>query len=193
MVIEVDTNTLKKLGISAHEYIILRMMLDNNYVLLNEYIKSSKTESRWRDNLTKLSQLGYVVVNDYNVNNINPQTVAISASLRDKFSFKTDPFFDLYNRFPVKVVRPDGRQVYLRKNYDYCNTLYNTVIRANPSKHDSIVNALEAEKKDRELNGTMQYMKTLAKWISDKSWEDYEEKVGPTSSENIEMYGTDVE
>lgn len=191
MVIEIDTEQLKRLKVTAHEFLILRMLLDNNLTLLYDYFSYTGSKEEMEKSIQKLEEKGYIEGNTIDLSIL--ANLKLTEKVRKIFAFDVDPFYELYKLYPTKTIRPDGKEVYLRRNYKYCNDLYNNVVRANPIKHRNILEALRKEINDRDLKGTMQYMKTLASWLSDQSWQDYEDTVGPSSQNKPEIYGTDVE
>ena len=107
---------------------------------------------------------------------------------------KDDIFEELLNAFPMKVQRPDGITAFLRKDKRLCKDLYYIITKDDRVKHDHIMLCLATELDYRKKVGSMQWMKTLSKWLSGKEWENFEDLVADgTSQKQSSTYGTHLE
>jgi hypothetical protein len=105
-------------------------------------------------------------------------------------------FEELYNAYPVKVIRDGGISDYLRTERYNSSKLYEMIVARNQSKHEHILKCLQYEVNHRESEGSMRYMKRMYKWLLSKEWKSFEERIGDT--DNVltgkeVKYGTELE
>ena len=188
----VNTDVLIELKITAHQFIILTMVIDKQYDHLEKYLIESNSLDSFPDDLDRLSKQ-FLIVFNRNKPQDYKSIVAQPEFLRTLY--KDDIFEELYSIFPIKVQRPDGSQAYLRREKRLCKDLYYVITKDDRNKHEHILKCLRFELEYREENGSMQYLKTLQKWLSGREWENFEDLVadGSLLKKRAETYGTQLE
>lgn len=174
-------NKLIKLGLTPDEFSICKLLDEGKTGLLRELAKL-KGDS-FNDNIKKLNDLGYINYNTIG-NIIEIKNLTITKEFKKLVSF-SDPFTELYNNFPVSVIRPEGKRDQLRVLKRKCNVLYMKVLKSNPLLHDHILACLEYEKQDKQKTGHMGYFKRLYNWIETREWEKYEDKLNEFTNATI--------
>ena len=123
-----------------------------------------------------------------------PRDYQVTLNFKDLIN-KDDLFDELYNEYPVKVIRPDGNLDYLRADRKASRGIYALLTKGDKQVHDHIIKCLRFELKRRYANNSLNYMKRLNKWLSSREWESYEDEVDDLSSaatrnEGEMRYGT---
>lgn len=191
MLREVNSHVLVDLKITAHQFMILFMILDGMYAHLDEYLKSNDSYKIFNEDLKKLSELSLLTYDSSNV--YNYKAIVVTPSFMKRVA-KYDFFDELYTAYPTKISRPDGSVDYLRKDRHYCEQVYSIITKSNPDIHDHIMRCLRAELKQREASGTINYMKRLSNWITKREWENYADIVdNNTELKEDNTYGTALE
>jgi len=190
MLRELNTQVLIDLGISAHQYIIAMLLLNEHFDHLNEYLNSTNTYKSFDEDLKNLSARTLVRYNPSDIYNYRTITV-LPTFMREVAKY--DGFEELYNTYPKSVVRPDGKSDYLRRDKRFCKQIYSIVVKDNRDVHEHIMSCLHKELNYRKKNGrAMSYMKRLNKWLSDREWENFEDELHDNSNSG-EVYGTTIE
>ena len=191
MLRDVNTEVLINLNINAHQFIIMILLVDKQYDHLDKYLVASNSYDTFLDDLRRLSKKSLVA---YPTNKpyIYKSIVVQPEFLR--MLYKDDIFEELYYQFPKKATRPDGMVAYLRRDRRLCKDLYYIITKDDRTKHDHILTCLECELKYRKKNNSMQWMKTLQKWLSGREWENFEDLVADGSlTKQTDSYGTQLE
>jgi hypothetical protein len=174
MILEIDTEQLKSLGISPDEFVYISMLkskaIDLN-LKLNINLELLQTNG-W----IKLGEDGEVI-------------------LRGKSLVKEDDFDRMWaallSRFPIKVVC-NGSVRMLRAGDSEAKTnlkskeKYRKIINGNVEKHERIIKCLETELDFRRRGNSIGYMQMLETWVNNHSWEKYsiEETVTKSDGES---------
>jgi hypothetical protein len=196
MILEIDTNFLLDNKITAHQYLIAKLVSLNKVILLRKYIAFSNTLNDIYRDLGQLKTAGLLTT--FNPKDfINLDKLEVSKKFLKVSTFTSDPFDEFFDVFPVKALRPDGTNDYLRVDKDKCRKLYHNIVRMETSLHDHIIRCLKTEVNDRTLKGAMTYMKRMPAWLTSESWKAYEDHVEDdmqsTLEEKRKAYGTDIE
>lgn len=85
-------------------------------------------------------------------------------------------FIELNKMFPNQVIRPDGRQYYLKSDLKRCEELYTKYLNKGLLTHSEVLSCLETELQVRNQNGTMKYIKSFVKWLSEREFNAYKDK-----------------
>lgn len=188
----INTDILINNEISAHHYIILNLLYQKKYNILDEYLNSSKTYDDFPKEVKYLQSKLLVHFNSDN-SPYNYKTIVVSSdSIRMLGNYNN--FEEIYNIYPIKVRRPDGKENFLRRDRKTCEQLYNIIVKGSQDTHAHIMKCLQFELKDRESTGTLKYMKTLSNWLSDKEWKNYEDVVDDASYlKEKRLYGDTIE
>jgi len=197
MILEIDTNFLLDNKITAHQYIIAKLISDNKITLLKQYIAYTNTLNDLHKDLSQLKVAGFLAASFNSGNFINLETIEISSKFIKASTFTSDPFDEFYASFPIKALRPDGMYDYLRVDQNKCRKLYHNIVRTNPSLHEHIVRCLRSEIEDRSLKGQMTYIKRMPAWLTSESWKTYEDHTedsgNTTQGEKRKAYGSNIE
>jgi len=195
MILEIDTTYLTENHITAHQYTILKLASENNTHLLKRYLGYSDSLKTLYSDLNILYKRG-LLENAPNDNAILT-SIRVSENFNRHLSFDTDPFEELYNAYPIKVLRPDGEYDYLRVDQKRSKKIYRNVIRLNRAKHEFILQCLKAEVESRSKRGQLPFMKRMPAWLVSESWKIYadliERNQGTTPDKNKASYGQDIE
>lgn len=138
------------------------------------------------DNIKRLNSLGYVNYNTIG-NIIDIKDITLTDKFKKLIAFE-DPFLELYNKFPVKVIRPNSKEDLLRVSKNKCRIKYQKLIKSNPLIHEHILECLDYEIKQKKKTSSMGYFKRLYNWIENREWEKYENELHtiPNSSSHSE-------
>jgi hypothetical protein len=196
MLIDINTDTLLESKLTAHQFMIAWYMLQNKYRDLETYLEQTSNENHVREDLDRLYKLGFLMELSLDPA-MAPKDYQPTIQFKELFSEKGDFFKELYNEYPVKVIRPDGMTDYLRADRNSCERIYVHLTRGNKQVHDHIMKCLRYEINKRHSTGTINYMKRLNKWLSSREWESYEDEVDDLSSaatrnEGEHRYGTEL-
>lgn len=191
MLRDINTDVLIKLGINAHQYIILIMLVNKYHDHLERYLIDTNSYDSFPDDLKYLSSKSLVEYPEnkpYSVKSIEVQSDFIRTLRKDNM------FTELYEVYPNKITRPDGSVDYLRKNKRMCEEVYSIMTKGDPQIHEHIISCLRYELNYRKRNNGMQWMKRLSKWLGDREWENFEDLVADGSSLKLDnTYGTQLE
>jgi len=192
MLKEVNIDVLIELKITAHQFMILWMVLNERYRSLEKYLKETNSYDTFKDDLDQLAELPLISYNKekpYDYKSIVAKPDFLRSLVKD------DIFEEFYNEFPKKVNRPDGILQYLRRDKRLCEDLYYIITKDDLHKHRHIMDCLAFELKHRKSSGSMQWFKTMQKWLSTHEWENYEDIVDddPQQQPTKEAYGTQLE
>lgn len=197
MILEIDTNFLLDNKITAHQFIIAKLISENKVLLLKKYISYSNTLNDLHRDLGQLNTAGFLSSSFSSGSFINLETIATSPKFIKSSTFTSDPFDEFYAIYPIKALRPDGMYDYLRVDQNKCRKLYHNIVRTNPLLHDHIMKCLRSEIEERSLKGQMTYMKRMPAWLTSESWKAYEDHVddneSPTLGEKRKTYGNNIE
>jgi len=195
MILEIDTSYLIKNKITAHQYTIVKLVREDRLPELKKYLFITESDKNLRQDLESLYSTGFISSQPGSVISLN--TIDITTKFSQSHTFTKDPFEDLYDAFPTKVLRPDGSFDYLRVDQKRCRKIYYNIIRESPTLHDFILRCLNVEVKDRKSKGQMSFMKRMPTWLSSEGWKAYADVVEhcdvSTLEENTTGYGQEIE
>jgi hypothetical protein len=191
MIVTIDTEKMFKLGLTPDEYTLLQLIQNRGLVSAKKLV--DLTPSLTSSTLDKLvakrlihntSQKPGVV----DVNRIMVRNTFIGEVKKD------DLFEDLLLEYPGMVVRPDGTKDYLKTNLNTCRKLYNQLVKKDEVLHKQIMECLKFEKQNRSATNKMGYMKRLPKWLASEEWKSWQQLLGDSDIETIELgYGLKLE
>lgn len=187
MILELDTSWLNKLNISINQLVFINLVLNEN-------------QKNNQDIHSLLSRVGEPEIQDLINRNIitfeekdSNKIYKVSENTVEDLKVKADMFDELYNTFPVYVVRPDGTKGFLRANVNKCRHEYKKIIGKSIALHNHIMECLNYELQNKIMTGKLGYMKTMWKWITQHEWECYEEQMqDDINTTNESLYGTTV-
>lgn len=192
--LEVSLETLIKNKLTAHQFLIVKLIHEKRFENLDKYIKSSKSLNNIEEDLNHLNNVGLIDL----YNSTNPKDFK-NIKVTSKFikEMSEDDYFDeLVNLYPVKVVRKNGVTDYLRTERASSRRLYEMIVARNKSKHEHIMKCLRYEVDLRSREGSLGYMKRLPNWLVSREWKSFEDRI--VDSENVQnqeitKYGTEIE
>jgi len=166
MEISMNIEYLLKNKITANEFLILQMLLENQETRLAAY-KKVVGNSHYFACLISLINMNFLEVTG---NGLEITTECMR-------TFKGKGFFEeFYIAYPVSVVRPDGKRESLRTDRTRCATKYNRLAKRK-DVHEHIMKCLNFEVEERTQSGSLMYMKKMPNWLSSEAWKEYEEKM----------------
>ncbi len=195
MILDIDTAYLIKYNLSAHQYTIARLVGEGNWTEVNKYLKASGQSERLREDWAALYNAGYVTAPPGS--SIRLTDMSLTTKFKKSHAFGADPFDELFELYPIKVMRPNGSYDYLRVDQHRCRKMYHNIIRRNPALHEHIILCLRAEIHDRSLKNNMPFMKRMPSWLSSEAWQSYADFVESNDMTTLEQkevgYGEEME
>jgi len=195
MLLEIDTNYLIQHQLTAHQFLILKLISDGDLKQLKTYLNNTLTFNSFNKDARELYNKGYLV--DPASEPIAFNKLTVSKKFRETISFIEDPFEEFFKAYPVKVLRPDGDYDYLRVDQKRSKKIYQNIINNNIVKHQFILRCLKSEIKDKAARGQMSFFKRMPTWLTSESWKAYEDiaqgSYDTTLDENNIGYGQDIE
>ena len=168
MIVEMNIDWLLKNKITANEFLVLQLLIENQEDRLTKVGKIFG-EVENSNILKSLLKMGFVV--------INATTGKITVTEKALKTFKGKGHFEeLYALFPVSVIRPDGKRETLRTAKKQCQTKYNRIAKRKDI-HENILKCLKFEIAERTQNDSLKYMQKMPNWLSKETWTEYEEKM----------------
>tara|TARA_R100001510_G_scaffold34823_1_gene31320 strand:- start:6636 stop:7187 length:552 start_codon:yes stop_codon:yes gene_type:complete len=168
MIVEVNTEVLKELGISSDDFLYLYLLHAKHYDLLSNLSLRPNPEDLQTKGLIKLGE--------------ELQDHTVRQDFLDMFQVPFDQMWsELLSHFPIKV-HNQGHLRILRaasadaKNNAKAKKAYERVIGEDKKKHDHIVQCLKNELELRKSTNTLGYMQMLQTWVNRHTWEQYEQK-----------------
>lgn len=161
MNVEISTETLKILGISADDYLYLYLLQHKAYDVLNSLHLNVDVESLQTNGYLKMGQS----VEDHVV--------------REKFSSPlSTPFLqmwsELLSHFPLRVEsRVLRANDPMAKANEKARLRYEKYINGNIGKHKEVIKALKTEIDLRRSTDQLKYMQQLVTWVNNHTWEKY--------------------
>jgi hypothetical protein len=194
MMLEVSLDTLTRCKITAHQFLVTKLLHEKKFEKLEEYLTLTDSLQNLTNDLNHLASIEFI---NWDVNDVSKdfKNIKILPTFIKQVS-NGSLFEELYDSYPIKVIRDGGIPDYLRTERYNSRRLYDMIVARNQSKHEHILKCLQYEVNHRESQGSMRYMKRMYKWIQDQEWRSFEERVGDT--ENVQTgkevkYGTELE
>ena len=117
----------------------------------------------------------------------------VTQTFKDTVGDTDDPFKQFYDLYPSMVLRPDGTKGFLRTNSNKCRLIYRQTIGKSSAMHRHIMDCLQHEIDYRMSTGSLGYMKTMYRWLTNREWEVSEEQMkDDVQSTNTKKYGTEL-
>jgi len=167
MILNVDTEILKILGITADDFVYLYLLHAKSHDVLSELDLKPNTEDLQEKGLIKLGE--------------ELQDHVVRQKFLDMFQSTFDQMWsELLSHFPLKVNGRDGVRI-LRardanaKANDKAKRKYRSIVGSNKLLHNKIIKLLQVEMSLRKENNTLGYMRMLQTWINGHTWEQYED------------------
>ena len=101
-------------------------------------------------------------------------------------------FNEFQKAYPVKVVRPNGKEMFLKQGVKDSKAIYLKLLKKGYKAGD-ILRALKHELKMRDANGDMKWMKSMKNWLSEECFAPYlEDLKSGNRTDNTVDYGGKV-
>lgn len=195
MILEVNLQTLNEMKLTAHQYLLAKLIYDKKPDIAEKYLKLTNSIETLPADMQALLDKAYIIPK-IKLDGSYDLTRTIVTHYFTKDNSHGDLYKELYYTYPTSVVRPNGKTDYLRTGHRQSKIFYTTFVHGNIEKHEHILNCLKAEVRDRELNGTMRFMPRLYKWLTSKGWLSYEDRLnedGSVQEVNNNGYGNKIE
>lgn len=192
MLITFDTKLLIDNKLDAHRFVLLQLIHEKEYDLMEDYITNVNKRTEFSDDITELITLEFLLSSRrgmYDYQNLQTTNKFV------KLITKGDMFQELIQHYPKSVTRTDGRVDYLLTDLPKANSIYVKLTQNNRTLHEHIISCLKEEVEERELTNRMAYMRRLPRWISERGWESYKDRVRDLESVNGNSlgYGSTIE
>jgi len=164
MIVELDLNMLKEVGMSPDDFTYLYLV----YKKGNKY----NPQLNLKPNLDKLQEEGYIKLGDTTENHV------IRHKFLDLFLADFDKMFnELMLTYPMKVNSDKGVRILHAKDPNSksnqkAKARYKRIVDGKPHVHKKIVACLNTQLKLERNN--LGYMQNLETWINNHTWEKYE-------------------
>lgn len=196
MIVEIDLQFLLQHKLTAHQFVIIKLLSEKKYLMLKKYlnhvdgfrtIEQDITILRHRNFVDSAFRLGQAVQLD---------SIPVTETFFNTQRIDESVFEEFYNLYPTKVTRSDGRVDYLRTDRDRCKKIYQNIIYNNRPLHNKIIKCLKIELEDKANHGQMKYMQRMTTWLTAESWKGYDSDyiLSNDTNETIKpTYGTEIE
>lgn len=190
MIIELDTSLANKLSdLTINQLVFVTIVLNDNQTYHQDvYSLLSRVSEQEIQELVDKSLVTVTKTEEHI--SYEPTETLISIIGKQK-----DYFDELYDIFPVYVLRPDGQKGFLRANVNKCRLQYKKIVGKSKATHEHIIKCLNFELTERLRSNKLGYMKTMWKWLTNHEWEAFEEQMlqytSPTntSSQKVKLDG----
>lgn len=167
MVIEINTEVLKKFGISADDFVYLYLLHATSYDLVSELELNPNTETLQTKGLIKLGE--------------EPQDHVVRQKFLDLFQVPFDQMWsELLSHFPLRVYNRGDMRVLRAKDANAkanakAKRAYEKFIGEDSTKHKRVIKCLINELELRKSTNSLGYMQMLQTWVNNHTWDQYED------------------
>lgn len=176
MLIQIETENLIKEKITPNDYIILKLLFENQYSTLQKLFPVTSTLT---DNLKILEYESYLkmTVDELDWTKISTQ-IFLRQKTIDLFIVKKSAFLTWWNMYPTKV--GIGNNVRVLKTFDAdtnlgrkCKQKFDRITNNDPIKEDQLIKGLEIELEIKKKSNSMQYMQLVDVWLNQETYQKY--------------------
>lgn len=174
MVIEINTDVLKKFGISADDFVYLYLLHATSYDLISELELNPNTETLQTKGLIKLGE--------------ELQDHTVRQAFLDLFQDSFDRMWsELLSHFPLRVYNQGNIRVLRAKDANAkanakSRKAYERFIGEDVTKHNRVIKCLINELELRKASNSLGYMQMLQTWVNNHTWDQYEDINESTST-----------
>ena len=186
MIIEINTKILDIPDINLNQLVFLSVVLNKNQKNNQDVHKLVSQISD--DEIQQLIDKELIT----SIERSNSITYQETDKLIKAITPEKDYFDQFYDMYPIYVLRPDGIKNYLRANVNKCRHLFNTISGHSEAMSEHLIECLKFEMDKKTREGKLSYMKTMWRWLVDHQWEETEEEMQDTATNNVNSYGTDI-
>ena len=182
MIISVNTEFLNKVKLTPNQFILAQLVLEGNIRGLNKLLTDFPVLMSDIDILISVDVLRRVGKKGYEVTN----SYILSVTGGDLFE-------ELLYYYPSTIVRPNGKQEYLKTDLRRSKALYNKITNGRLDLHMEIVKCLKKEVETKTQTGSMAYFKRIHNWLLAEGWKEQEHLLNNSNELEISNgYGTDI-
>jgi len=174
MLLQVDVKDLIYNRITADQYLIAQLLIDNEIELLKQFV-SIYSNDELKALFDRMGRTG-LTINNNNPGEMDILKLIVSPSFKN-MSAEGDFFDEFLLSFPPSITRPDGTRDYLRTDITRCRNNYKKITKSKYVIHKHILDCLRFEVMIRNRDGSLPYMKRLPKWLSTEEWKVYEQRL----------------
>lgn len=174
MLLQVDVKDLIYNRITADQYLIAQLLVDNETELVKQFVNIYSNEEL-KILFDRMGRTG-LTINNNNPGEMDILKLIVSPSFKN-MSAEGDFFDEFLLSFPPSITRPDGTRDYLRTDITRCRSNYRKITKKKYAIHKHILDCLKFEVQIREKEGNLAYMKRLPKWLSTEEWKVYEQRL----------------
>jgi hypothetical protein len=167
MILEINTETLEKFGITADDFLYLYLLYSECYDLIEKLELKPNTNSLQTKGLIKLGE--------------ETQDHIIRQKFLDLFQTSFDQLWsELLSHFPIRVYNNGNTRVLRAKDAhakanDKAKEKYKKILNGSKMLHDRIIKNLQSELVLRKSSDSLGWMQMLPTWINNYTWEKYED------------------
>lgn len=176
MLVEINTEVLKKFGISADDFLYLYLLHAKSYDCLEGLTLNLDPEALQTKGLLKLGE--------------QLQDHTIRQSFLDMFQVPFDQMWsELLSHFPLKVFTKGSVRILRAKDANArsnakAKKAYERYVNSDSAKHRHVVKCLKNELDFRRANDSLGFMQMLQTWVNNHTWEQYEDLENESSESN---------
>lgn len=189
MLIQIETENLIKEKLTPNDYIILKLLFEQNYQLLNKLFFAL---GQLEENLIVLEAEGYLKVtcDELDWTKISTQ-VSIRQKTIDLFVVKKTGFYKWWSMYPIKVGSGNSLRVLKTGSVDskqaiICKQKFDRITGKDPVVEDQVIKGLEIELSIRRKSNSMAFMQLVETWLNQNTWEKYIHLADEFIEDNVE-------
>jgi hypothetical protein len=176
MLIQIETENLIKEKITPNDYIILKLLFENQYSTLQKLFPVTSTLT---NNLKILEYESYLkmTVDELDWTKISTQ-IFLRQKTIDLFIVKKSAFLTWWNMYPTKV--GIGNNIRVLKTFDAdtnlgrkCKQKFDRITNNDPIKENQLIKGLEIELEIKKKSNSMQYMQLVDVWLNQETYQKY--------------------
>lgn len=190
MLVTIDVDKMWKLGLDPNEYTLLSLIQNHATVTAQKLFDSTP-------GLTSSTLDKFVKKRLIHNSNIDYETNMSRIMLRERFVGelkKNDQFDELLQLYPAFATRPDGTRDYLKTDLNRSRKLYLSMIKSDAALHNTIMDCLKLELRERNRTNKSGYMKRLYSWLNTEEWLAWKERLPELEVGTIDLgYGIKLE
>ena len=176
MLIQIETENLIKEKLTPNDYIILKLLFEQNYQLLKKLFFAI---GQLEENLIVLEAEGYLKVtcDELDWTKISTQ-ISIRQKTIDLFVVKKTGFYKWWSMYPIKVGAGNSLRVLKTGAVDskqaiICKQKFDRITGKDPVVEDQVIKGLEIELSIRRKSNSMAFMQLVETWLNQNTWEKY--------------------
>lgn len=192
MLIEIDTNFIKKNGITPSQMVFIELLKLKKYSEISNMLDLLNIS---KSDIDKLIDINVFTADSY-TDFISFENLKFTRIFDVKVNITDDFFNEFSSTYPTSVIRIDGTMDFLKQNLSKCKEIYSAIVGKDKDKHNYIMKALRFEINQKTQFGKLGYMKRMMKWLRDEEYLSYSElsKISESIRPIVENnYGTTVE